>query len=158
MASWTANAVRGGSLIVFVHDIADVLLEGAKSLKCTKYDKLASSFFILFVLVWIITRLGIFSRIVQCGIFEFPTLFPPYPLYYLLAVMNVFLLTLHIVWTYMIFQIVIKMITDNKFEDVRSSTEDESVSDHASDIKNDVQKNGNGVAKNGHIRNGSAMH
>ncbi|XP_070502221.1 ceramide synthase 2-like [Chironomus tepperi] len=157
MASWTVNAVRGGSLIVFVHDIADVLLEGAKTLKYTKYDKLASTFFVAFAFVWIITRLGIFSRIVHCGIFEFPTLFPPYPIYYLLAIMNVFLLTLHIVWTYMIYQVAIKLITHKTFEDVRSSTEDESVSDHASDTKNGVIKNGNGIAKNGHVKNGSAV-
>ena len=158
MASWTINAVRGGSLIVFVHDIADVLLEGAKALKYTKYDKLASTFFISFAFVWIITRLGIFSRIVHCGIFEFPTLFPPYPIYYLLAVMNIFLLTLHIVWTYMIFQVAMKLIKQNKFEDVRSSSEDESVSDYVSDTKNSVKINGNGIAKNGHIKNGSAVH
>jgi len=157
MGSWTANFFRTGSLVVFVHDIADVLLEGVKSLKCAKYDKLVLVFFILFVLVWIITRLGIFSKMIYSGIFEFPTLFLPYPLYYIFVIMNVFLLTLHIVWTYMIFQIVIKMITHNKFKDVRSSTEDESVSDHASDTKNHTQSNGNGVAKKGQVRNGKSF-
>ncbi|CAG9801932.1 unnamed protein product [Chironomus riparius] len=131
IVSWTVNAVRSGSLIVFVHDIADVLLEGGKSLNCTKYNKFASILFAAFIPVWIITRLGIFSRIVYSGIFEFPTVFPIYPLYYVLAIMNVFLLTMHIVWTYMIFQIAIKLIRHNKFEDVRSSTEDESDSDPA---------------------------
>jgi len=135
MATWTANFFRTGSLIIFVHDIADVLMEGGKSLKYLKNDKLAAVSFVLFVLVWIITRLGIFSRIIYYGIFEFLTLFPSYPIYYILNMMNVFLLTLHIVWTYMIFQVIVKKFTQNKFEDSRSSTEDESISDHDNDTK-----------------------
>ena len=126
--SWTTNFIRSGSLIIFVHDIADVLLEGAKSLKSASYEKVASFFFVWFVIVWIITRLGIFSRIVYCGIFEFPTHFTPYPIYYLFATMNVFLLLLHIVWTYMIFKSILKLIINNKIQDIRSSSDDESVS------------------------------
>lgn len=154
--SWTVNAIRGGSLIVFVHDIADVLLEGVKALNYAKYERFGTVVFILFAIVWIITRLGVFARIVLCGIFDFVTLFPPYPLYYALVVLTSLLLVLHVVWTYMIFKVAFRMIVANKMDDVRSSSEDdENVSDHSCD--NLVKSNGNGTVKNGHAKNGSAL-
>lgn len=123
--SWSINAIRGGSLIVFVHDIADVLLEASKAAKYARYEKTCKTVFVAFIFVWITTRLGVFSKIVYCGIFEFPTIYPRYPLYYALAILNIFLLTLHILWTYMIFQVIVRMFKTNDCDDVRSSAEDE---------------------------------
>ncbi|KAL7027200.1 hypothetical protein ACKWTF_005353 [Chironomus riparius] len=128
MTSWTINLIRCGSLVVFVHEIADTLLEGAKASKTATYEKLASFFFISFALSWIITRLVIFARIIYLGIFEFPKLFMPYPFYYVLATMNVLLLILHILWTFLIFKSILKIMKDKQFEDIRSCTEDEIVS------------------------------
>lgn len=124
-ASWSVNAIRGGSLIVFVHDIADVLLEAGKAAKYAKHDKLCTFIFVIFMLVWVVTRLGIFSKIVYCGIIQFPTIYPRYPLYYAIAGLNIFLLTLHVVWTYMIFQVAYRMCTSNEIGDVRSSNEED---------------------------------
>lgn len=123
--SWTVNAVRGGSLIVFIHDVADVLLEASKAAKYARYEKTCTTCFSIFILIWIATRLVLFSKIVFCGIFEFPTIYPKYPLYYVLAAMNIFLLVLHLLWTYMIFQVVVRMLKTNACDDVRSSPEDE---------------------------------
>lgn len=127
--SWACNAVRGGSLIVFIHDIADVLLEAGKCAKYAKCEKLCSAIFVSFIAVWIVTRLGIFSRIVQCGVFEFPTIYPRYPLYYLIACLTILLLVLHVLWTFMIFQTAIRMFKTNSVDDVRSSSES-NLSDH----------------------------
>ncbi|KAL7027198.1 hypothetical protein ACKWTF_005351 [Chironomus riparius] len=128
MASWTVNAVRGGSLIAFIHEIADTLLEGAKTSKNAAYEKVASFFFISFALAWIITRLVMFSRIIYFGIVEVPKIFMPCPFYYVLAAMNVFLLILNILWTFLIFKSILKIMKDKQFEDIRSCTEDEIVS------------------------------
>lgn len=142
--SWSINAIRGGSLIVFVHDIADVLLEASKAAKYARYEKTCTSIFVAFILVWISTRLGVFSKIVYCGLLEFPTIYPRYPLYYALAVLNIFLLALHVLWTYMILQVVIRMLKTNACDDVRSSPEDELDSDEneRSRLSGKVKTNG----------------
>lgn len=141
--SWSINAIRGGSLIVFVHDIADVLLEFSKAAKYARYEKTCQSVFVSFILIWIITRLGIFSKIVYCGIFEFPTIYPRYPLYYALAILNILLLVLHILWTYMILQVIVRMFKTNDFGDVRSSTEEEIDSDEKTPLNEKALINGN---------------
>lgn len=129
-ASWSVNAIRGGSLIVFVHDIADVLLEAGKAAKYAKRDKLCTFIFVIFMFVWVVTRLGIFSKIVYSGIIQFPTIYPRYPLYYVIAGLNIFLLALHVVWTYMIFQVAYRMCKSNEIGDVRSSNDDDDESDN----------------------------
>jgi ceramide synthetase len=142
--SWSINAIRGGSLIVFVHDIADVLLEASKAAKYARYEKTCKAVFVAFILTWIATRLGVFSKIVYCGIFDFPTIYPRYPLYYALAILNIFLLILHILWTYMIIQVIVRMFKTNDCDDVRSSTEDEIDSDEDEKLVNGKSKvNGN---------------
>lgn len=160
--SWTVNAFRGGSLVIFIHDIADVLLEGVKAINYAKYERLGNFVFILFTKVWIITRLVMFSRVVYCGIVFFPKLFAPYPLFYFLGSLCISLLFLHFLWTYMIFKMIYRMFTAKKLEDIRSSSEDENVSDcgNESSVKlngncvdlngNCVKLNGNGAMKNGH--------
>jgi ceramide synthetase len=125
LSSWTTNFVRAGSLIIFLHDISDVFLEGAKTFKSVKYEKHSSVFFVMLVIVWIVTRLGVFPKIVFCTIFKFPTLFPKFPIYYIISSMLVLLLILHILWTFMIFKVSCRLISKKKIEDVRSSTEDE---------------------------------
>lgn len=137
-ASWSVNAIRGGSLIVFTHDVADVLLEGMKAAKYAKFERTCKFIFVIFLLVWIITRLGMFSKIVYCGITFVPTLYPRYPLYYVIAALNIFLLALHVIWTFMIIQVAVKMCKSSKIDDVRSSNDDDE-----SDIEDKVDANGN---------------
>ena len=56
--SWICNLFRIGSLIMWVHDIADVFLENAKLCLYLKYAKVADAIFYVFAVVWVITRLG----------------------------------------------------------------------------------------------------
>lgn len=58
--SWVVNLTRIGSLVLLVHDCADIFLEAAKMARYGGYQKLFYSLFIVFAVVWIITRLGFY--------------------------------------------------------------------------------------------------
>jgi len=58
--SYLANYTRMGSLIVVLHDGVDFWLELAKIAKYAKLQRICDSAFIIFALVWFVTRLVIF--------------------------------------------------------------------------------------------------
>ena len=58
--SFLANYHRIGSLILVLHDCADFWLELAKMEKYANLQRLCDSSFIIFALVWFITRLIVF--------------------------------------------------------------------------------------------------
>ena len=140
MTSWTFNFIRSGSFVIFLHDIADVLLEAAKTFKCANYEKLSIVFLILFSFTWIITRLGIFAKLIYSARFETSAFFECYPFFNILGTMNVLLLTLHIMWTFMIFKSLLKLLTHKKFDDVRSSTEEVSECEQENEKFNGLEK------------------
>ncbi|XP_067638271.1 ceramide synthase 6 isoform X2 [Eurosta solidaginis] len=73
--SWVCNLHRVGSLVLVVHDCADIFLEAAKLTKYAKYQKLCDFIFAIFTVVWIATRLGFYPRIIyRCpGIYDLVT-------------------------------------------------------------------------------------
>ena len=58
--SWTCNLVRVGTLVLVIHDCADVFLETAKMMKYIKWQRTCDTLFGLFTVTWIITRLIIY--------------------------------------------------------------------------------------------------
>jgi sphingoid base N-palmitoyltransferase len=58
--SYLTNFTRIGSLILVLHDGADFWLELAKAAKYANLQRLCDSAFIIFALVWFITRLVVF--------------------------------------------------------------------------------------------------
>lgn len=58
--SWVVNLTRIGSLVLVVHDCPDILLEAAKMAKYAGYQKFFYTFFVIFTVLWIITRLGLY--------------------------------------------------------------------------------------------------
>lgn len=83
--SWIGNLTRIGSLVLFVHDSADILLEvrlfegtndcsmtatflfmpiinsqAAKMAKYANYQKLCDCIFVMFTILWIVTRMGVY--------------------------------------------------------------------------------------------------
>lgn len=122
--SWVCNIHRVGSLILLVHDCADVFLEAAKSLNYAKLQRSCDVVFGIFTIAWIVTRLMMFPRIIYACVFQ--TLLPSYPVYYFFNCMLISLLILHFIWTYMIFQVIAQSVKSGEIEgDVRSSSEDE---------------------------------
>ena len=56
MFSWTAHFTRIGTLVMILHDCADHLLELAKLFRYASYRKTCDAIFVVFSIVWVITR------------------------------------------------------------------------------------------------------
>lgn len=57
--SWFANYIRAGTLIMALHDSSDYLLESAKMFNYAGWKNTCNNIFIVFAIVFIITRLVI---------------------------------------------------------------------------------------------------
>uniref|UniRef100_A0A1L8EBK0 Protein transporter n=1 Tax=Haematobia irritans TaxID=7368 RepID=A0A1L8EBK0_HAEIR len=133
--SWICNLHRVGSLVLVIHDCADIFLEAAKLTKYAKYQKLCDVIFAIFTVVWLITRLGFYPRIIYSTSIEAPKILPMFPAYYIFNSLLIMLLLLHIVWTYMILKIVIDSLQKGLMSgDIRSSDESD-VSESSENLK-----------------------
>lgn len=108
--SWVCNLHRLGSLVLIIHDCADIFLEAAKLTKYANYQKLCDIIFAIFTVIWIITRLGIFPRCIYNAVVEAPRILPIFPAYYFFNSLLILLLCLHIAWTYLILRIAYKAL------------------------------------------------
>lgn len=151
--SWMCNLHRVGSLVLLVHDCADIFLESAKLTKYAQYQKVCDTIFAIFTVVWIVTRLILYPRIIYSSSVEAPQILPMFPAYYIFNTLLILLLVLHVCWTYLILQIVIKAIKSGQMEgDVRSSSSEE-ISD-SSENSRPVLSNG-GTPKKQLSKNGT---
>jgi len=140
--SWVCNLHRIGSLVLVIHDCADIFLEAAKLTKYANYQKTCDVIFAIFTVVWIITRLGFFPRIIYSSSVEAPRILdmPMFSAYYIFNSLLLMLLFLHIIWTYMILKIAIDSLNKGLMSgDIRSS-ESEEISDSSESSK--LQNNG----------------
>lgn len=103
--SWICNLHRVGSLVLVIHDCADIFLEAAKVTKYANYQKLCDGIFAVFTIIWIITRMGCYPRVIYSTSIEAPRIVPMFPAYYIFNSMLLVLLCLHVAWTYMILKI-----------------------------------------------------
>lgn len=131
--SWVCNLHRVGSLVLVVHDCADIFLEGTKIMKYANYQKVCDTMLVIFTIVWIITRLGYYPRIIYSSSVEAPRILPMFPAYYIFNSLLILLLVLHIIWTYFILQVAYTAFKAGQMEgDVRSSTSEISDSSETS--------------------------
>jgi len=139
--SWSCNMVRAGSLILIVHDCADIFMEAAKICKYLRWQKACDACFGIFFLVWVITRLVILPFYLIDNIWlGTPKIFPTFPAFDILKYLLVVLLILHTVWTYFILQILYRALLSGKTEkDSRSSSSDLSSEDSLVEPSTDVQ-------------------
>uniref|UniRef100_H3BDW4 Ceramide synthase 3 n=1 Tax=Latimeria chalumnae TaxID=7897 RepID=H3BDW4_LATCH len=109
--SWCANYIRIGTLVMVVHDASDFILEFAKMLNYAGWTTVCNSLFVVFAIVFIITRLVIFPFwIIHCTWVLPVHFYPPFFGYYFFNVMLVILQLLHIFWAYLIFRMVNKFL------------------------------------------------
>uniref|UniRef100_A0A8D0DZL4 Ceramide synthase 5 n=1 Tax=Salvator merianae TaxID=96440 RepID=A0A8D0DZL4_SALMN len=100
--SYINNMVRVGSLILCLHDASDVLLEVAKLANYAKYQQLCDAAFILFSVVFIVTRLGIFPIwILNTTLFESWEIIGPYQSWWLFNGLLLLLQTMAMEATYL---------------------------------------------------------
>lgn len=122
--SWVCNLHRTGTLVLLLHDCADVFLEGAKMAKYANYQKICDCVFGLFTILWLVTRMGIYPfYIIWSTLIRAPTLLPMFPAYYIFNSLLVLLLVLHVLWTWLILQIVYNSFAAGQMDgDIRSSS------------------------------------
>ncbi|KAM3608571.1 uncharacterized protein V6R79_001126 [Siganus canaliculatus] len=151
--SWTSNYIRIGTLVMAVHDSADIFLEGGKMFNYAKWQQAANVMFVLFTVTFTMTRLIIFPFwLIHCTWVYPVELFAPFFGYYFFNVMLVVLLVLNIYWALLISRMVYKLIFA-KLEGDDRSDEEEDDSDSSKDRSHkSSQVNGSGVRDraNGH--------
>lgn len=125
--SWVGNLTRIGSLVLLCHDCADILLEMAKMAKYANYQKLCDYIFVIFTILWIVTRIGVYPFwIIYSTSIEAPKIVPMFPAYYIFNTLLLLLLILHFIWTYLILKIAYNSFNAGQMEgDIRSSSSDE---------------------------------
>jgi len=124
--SWANNLLRAGTMVLAIHDAADFWMEAAKMARYCKNNKMCNFFFLIFTVVWFVTRVGIFPyRIVLPGLIDAPALIVFYAAYYVFNLLLLILLTLHVFWSIMILRIVVIAIRSGESDDVRSDDEDD---------------------------------
>ncbi|XP_070596632.1 ceramide synthase 5 isoform X1 [Erythrolamprus reginae] len=113
--SYINHMVRAGTLVICLHDSADIFLELAKLFNYAKYQRLCDATFVLFAVVFLITRLGIFPIwILNTTMFESWELVGPYPSWWLFNGLLLTIQVLHIIWSYYIIRIACKALVRGK--------------------------------------------
>ncbi|XP_064647650.1 ceramide synthase 5-like isoform X4 [Lineus longissimus] len=101
--SWINNMVRIGSLVLVVHDAVDYWMEGAKMAKYIRKQKICDAMFVVFAVVWFVTRLVIFPIwIMRYSLFEAHTITGMAHCYYFYNSFLLLLLVLSTIWFYFI--------------------------------------------------------
>ena len=121
--SWSINTVRTGAMVLCVHDAADYWMESAKLAKYLKYPRLCDTLFVIFTIVWFMTRTGLFPfHVLYSAIIDsFDKI--GYIFFICLALLLV-LQFLHIIWSVKILTMVYSYIIRGEVEkDGRSETE-----------------------------------
>ncbi|XP_061520158.1 ceramide synthase 2a [Phycodurus eques] len=152
--SWLVNYIRGGTLIMLAHDASDYLMESAKMFNYAGWKRTCNFIFVVFAVVFIITRLVIFPFCIIHATLVYPlTLYEPFFGFYFFNGLLLLLLALHVFWAALIVRMVIKFLPGNDIvEDERSDKEEtESEEEDGSGERTRTLKNGH---KNGHIHNG----
>lgn len=135
--SWTCNLVRAGTLVLVIHDCADIFLEMAKMMKYIKYQRTCDVLFGIFTVTWICSRLVVypfwflyryvnlklpirtspFNKSVLISIFltcstciGAKEIVPMFPAYYIFNSLLLMLLLLHVIWTYFILKVLYRAI------------------------------------------------
>ncbi|XP_058851314.1 ceramide synthase 2-like [Acipenser ruthenus] len=146
--SWCCNYIRVGTLVMLVHDASDVLLESAKMFNYAGFTMICNSLFVLFTIVFIITRLVIFPFwIIHCTWFYPVLFFPPFFGYYFFNAMLIVLQMLHIFWTYLILRMVKKFIFGNMVGDERSDHEEEEEEETSQEEGDQRMRNGSATGR-----------
>lgn len=136
--AWICNLHRLGSLILYVHDLAAVLLDLGKCLKYANYQKACDTVFVIFTVVWVVSRLGMLPRVIYSLFVEMPQILSMYPVIYVMGSLLIMLVILHLMWTYMIFRALCQCVKVGKIKgDVRSSSEDE-ISENRPDVAPEI--------------------
>ncbi|XP_038603076.1 ceramide synthase 3 [Tachyglossus aculeatus] len=154
--SWCANYVRSGTLVMIVHDVADIWLESAKIFSYAGWKQTCNVLFVIFTIVFFISRLVIFPFwILHCTLILPLYYVEPFFSYIFLNLQLMLLQVLHLYWGYYILKIIKKLLFAKEIQDVRSDEEEEDLSE---DSEAECLKNGHESADRNSIPNGQHVH
>ncbi|TFK13076.1 ankyrin repeat and FYVE domain-containing protein 1 [Platysternon megacephalum] len=169
--SWCGNYVRIGTLVMIVHDTADFWLESAKMFNYARWEKTCNVLFIIFSVVFFITRIILFPFWILRGTLYLPSYYSSKIViaYFIFNGQLLILQGLHLYWGYFVLKILNKFLflkvfrtptpawakTDGKkdLKDDRSDDEEEdSLTDNEECTKNG-SKNGCGLNRHQVLNN-----
>ncbi|XP_034040150.1 ceramide synthase 2 [Thalassophryne amazonica] len=155
--SWCVNYIRVGTLVMLIHDASDVLLESAKLFNYAKWEKTCKALFVVFAVMFMVTRLVIFPFwLIHCTwvypIHHYPAFFG----YYFFNIMLLVLLFLHVFWAYLILCMIRKFLFGTLTRDERSDNEEEESSQ--SEDEREQHQLSNGVTVEAKKKNGCFRH
>jgi len=135
--SFTINFVRVGTLILLIHDTADILLELGKLFRYARWSNAVTVVFAIFLCTWIGTRLVYFPFwLLHSMIYEARPLIqenyrwenflqrPIIPRVFL--AMLLMLLVLHVFWTFLLLKIAVKS-PKSGVDDIREESDSEAL-------------------------------
>eukprot|EP00062_Callorhinchus_milii_P026610 gi/632988923/ref/XP_007883370.1/ PREDICTED: ceramide synthase 5-like [Callorhinchus milii] len=129
--AYVANMIRAGAIVLLLHDAADIFLELAKMANYAKWQRLCNTFFLLFAVVFIVTRLIIYPiKSVRSVFYESWEIIGPFRIWGFINLLLLTLQVMHIYWSYLIIRMVFKAFHKGKVSkddrsDVDSSSEEE---------------------------------
>jgi hypothetical protein len=140
--SFAIGHIRIGVVIMCLHDAGDYWLEAAKVFNYAKRQKLCDGLFVVFAVVFLITRWVYYPFwILPAMLFITVEITGPFPSYYYFATLLVILQILHIYWGALIVNMVYKFTVYGKVDrDTRSENE-------SSEVENEVVQTNNIASK-----------
>ncbi|CAF0983971.1 unnamed protein product, partial [Didymodactylos carnosus] len=113
--SYIVNFVRVGSLVLVIHDCGDYWLESAKMAKYARAQRVCDTLFVIFALVWLVTRLCYFPyKVLYTTTYEEVEILGYFPAFYLFNGLLMLLQVLHYFWFYLICQVAIGALKAGK--------------------------------------------
>ncbi|CAB1328470.1 unnamed protein product, partial [Coregonus sp. 'balchen'] len=117
--SYVNNMARVGTLVMCLHDSADILMEAAKMANYAKFQRLCNLLFVMFAMVFISSRLGVYPVwILNTTLFESWEIVGPYPSWWVFNLLLFLLQFLHSFWSYLI-------VSKDDRSDIESSSDED---------------------------------
>ncbi|XP_065414198.1 ceramide synthase 3 isoform X7 [Chrysemys picta bellii] len=157
--SWCGNYVRIGTLVMIVHDTADFWLESAKMFNYARWEKTCNVLFVIFSIVFFITRIILFPFWILPGTLYLPSYYSSTIViaYFIFNGQLLILQGLHLYWGYFVLKILNKFLFLKDLKDDRSDEEEEdSLTDNEECMKNGSKngsKNGCGLSRHQLLNN-----
>ncbi|XP_069505713.1 ceramide synthase 2-like [Ambystoma mexicanum] len=142
--SYCANYIRAGTVVMLLHDASDILLEPAKMFNYTKFKRVCDVLFVIFAVIFFITRLVVLPcRVIYSTYYQSMELFKPFFGYYFFNALLLVLQVLHIFWGYFIVRMAYRLSAVGTVEkDMRSDVEESDGSGNEEEAPGDAKQNG----------------
>ncbi|GLI70104.1 hypothetical protein VaNZ11_014883 [Volvox africanus] len=128
--SYAVNFTRVGVVVILIHDVSDIFLELAKLCRYADRGDIGVLAFIVFFVSWVVCRVIIFPVfVIRSTLFEPVVLVAAYlgieprPHWEIFNGLLLILFVLHLYWTVLIFQVIMRQFTHGRLTDVREAGE-----------------------------------